>query len=287
MSIDNGPYRGEIVAFGTMHGKETAVGKAFARSLAASIIVPTGIDTDTYGTFTGEIPRAGTMFDAVRAKALLAIEVTGLPFSLGSEGSFGPHPHVPFIPGSTELLLFVDRKNDIEISESLVTHRTNFQNLVCRPGENIDAFLKSIKFPQHSVVVKPNAPAMETRPIKGIASFAGLTEAILHASCMSSDQSAQIVTDMRAHQNPTRMAVIRMLANRLARRLATRCSACGMPGFGIVDITRGLPCAWCGQPTQMPVTEIRRCAKCHFETHTKIKDTSETANPGCCQHCNP
>ena len=287
MPIDDGPYQNQAVAFATMHGKEKAVAKAFARHLAASITVPVGIDTDALGTFTGEIPRAGTIVEAARAKALLAMKVTGLKCGLGSEGSFGPHPYVPFIPRDIEVLLFVDQANDIEIYETLMTHRTNFQNVTCRPGEDISDFLKSIRFPQHAVVITPSAPTTDLPPIKGVNSAADLTEAISRASHASSDFAVQIVTDMRAHFNPTRMAVIRALANRLARRLATQCPECGTPGFGIVDIARGLPCGWCGEPTQMAISEIWRCAKCSLETRARTKVAPETADPGSCDRCNP
>ena len=287
MLVENGHYQNQAVAFATMHGKEKAVARAFARQLAASVRVPAGIDTDALGTFTGEIPRVGTMVEAARAKALLAMQGTGLRCGLGSEGSFGPHPHIPFIPCDTELLLFVDKINEIEICETLVTHRTNYQSCKCHTGEDISDFLKSIRFPEHAVVVTPSAPSMEILPIKGISSSVDLSEAILHASHASSDRAVQIVTDMRAHLNPTRMAVIRALANRLARRLATRCPQCGAPGFGVVDIARGRPCGWCGELTQMAIAKVFRCAKCTLETHVSINGVPKTADPGSCENCNP
>lgn len=285
--MGDSPYCGKTVALATMHAKEKAIAKPFARQLAASISVPIGIDTDALGTFTGEIPRAGTMIDAARAKAILAMDATGLRYGLGSEGSFGPHPYFPFIPRNTEVLLFVDQASDIEICETFVTHRTNYQNVTCRPGQDISDFLKSIRFPQHAVVVTPNTPITGMPPIKGVRSAADLTEAILNVSQASSDRVVQIVTDMRAHLNPTRMAVIRALANRLAQRLARRCPECGTPGFGVVDLARGLPCGWCGEPTQMALAKVLRCARCSLETRDRIKGVPETADPGSCEHCNP
>lgn len=285
--MDDTPYCGETFALATMHAKENAIAKAFARQLAASISVPTGINTDALGTFTGEIPRAGTMIDAARAKAVLAMDATGLRYGLGSEGSFGSHPYFPFIPRNTEVLLFVDRANEIEICEIFVTHRTNYQSVTCRPGEDISDFLKGIGFPQHAVVVTPHAPITGMPPIKGIQSAADLAGAILKATGASSGRAVDIVTDMRAHLNPTRMAVIRALANRLARRLAKRCPECGTPGFGIVEIAKGLPCEWCGEPTPMPLAKVLRCAKCSLETRTRIRNVPKTADPGRCEHCNP
>ena len=66
------PYNGARIALGTMHAKERALAKPFARILGAELVVPHDIDTDAYGTFTGETPRAGTMLDAARAKPVLA-----------------------------------------------------------------------------------------------------------------------------------------------------------------------------------------------------------------------
>lgn len=76
-------YRHEIFAIATMHAKERAVARPFSRWLGAAVTVAPGIDTDTFGTFTGEIVRRGTMLDAARAKALAAVEATGLELGLG------------------------------------------------------------------------------------------------------------------------------------------------------------------------------------------------------------
>jgi hypothetical protein len=76
------------------------------------------IDTEAFGTFAGDIVRQGTMLDAARAEALAAIEATGLELGLGSKGSFGPHPSVPFIPAGTEVLLCLDRKRGLEIHDA-------------------------------------------------------------------------------------------------------------------------------------------------------------------------
>ncbi|NHB77752.1 hypothetical protein [Rhodobacter calidifons] len=57
------------VALGTMHGKAAAIAPPLAR-LGIAVVVPEGLDTDRFGTFTGEVPRAGGMVEAARAKAL-------------------------------------------------------------------------------------------------------------------------------------------------------------------------------------------------------------------------
>ena len=280
-------YSHETFAIATMHAKGRVVARPFSRWLGAAVKVAPGIDTDAFGTFTGDIVRQGTMFDAARAKALAAIEAPGLELGLGSEGSFGPHPFVPFIPGGTEVLLCQDRRRRLEIHEMLITDRTNYQSCDCMPGQDITDFLTRVRFPSHAVVVSPKAPVEAGKIVKGITRATRLAEAIEQAASASRDGHALVVTDMRAHLNPTRMASIRALAIRLARRLATPCPACAAPGFGAVDVLRGLPCGWCGEPTQLVIAELLRCAKCGFEGSRAVKDRPETADPGQCQYCNP
>jgi hypothetical protein len=280
-------YRDETFVIATMHAKERAVAKPFSRWLGAAMTVAPGIDTDAFGTFTGEIVRHGTMLDAARAKALAGIDATGLELGLGSEGSFGPHPSLPFIAAGTEVLLCQDRRRGFEIHEMLVTARTNYKSCDCRPGEDIANFLAGAKFPSHAVVVSPKAPVEAGKIVKGITCANRLAEAIQEAASASRDGHALVVTDMRAHLNPTRMASIRALAIRLAARLATPCPVCAAPGFGAVDVLRGLPCGWCGEPTRLVMAELLRCAICGFERQRTVKHRRETADPGQCQYCNP
>lgn len=284
---NTGPYHNETFAIATMHAKERAISKPFRQRLGAIIAVAPGIDTDTFGTFTGEVPRQGSMLDAARAKAQAAIQATGLPFGIGSEGSFGPHPSLPFVAAGREVLLFSDRMRGFEVHETMVTHRTNYRSRECRPGEDIRDFLADVGFPSHAVVVAPTGFAGSRDIAKGITSSAELAKAVQHASGVSRDGLALVATDMRAHVNPTRMAAIRALSARLADRLATRCPACGTPGFGVAKIVRGLPCAWCGEPTQVAAAELERCSKCGVERQSRIGQAPETADPGQCEHCNP
>jgi hypothetical protein len=280
-----GLYQGAVIALGTMHGKDRAIGRPFARRLGATLLVPEDLDTDAYGTFTGEIERYGTMIDAARAKAGLAIERSGLPLGLASEGSFQPHPAIPGLVRGTELVLFLDRARGLEIRESVVTRRTNYASRPAAPGESIEAFLESIGFPRHALVVSPRQPLGPAAPRKGIADRAALAAAIREAAAASFDGQALLVTDMRAHCNPTRMAVIRAAADRLACRIATPCPACARPGFGLVEIERGRPCAACGAATRLLAAEIHGCAGCGCRR--RRPRAGPGADPRHCPRCNP
>jgi hypothetical protein len=88
----------DIVALGTIHGKEHAVAPPLATIGVAVLLAD--LKTDRFGTFAGDVARTGTMLDAARAKAHAASKATGLPVARASEGAHGPHPFVPFRVGT-------------------------------------------------------------------------------------------------------------------------------------------------------------------------------------------
>ena len=62
------PYAGARIAFATVHGKEALAQQPFRDILVASVVAPAGLNTDQFGTFSGEIPRILTPHAAARAK---------------------------------------------------------------------------------------------------------------------------------------------------------------------------------------------------------------------------
>ena len=68
-----GPYAGQRCVLATMHGKETAIAPVLLGRLGLVVTTAPNIDTDALGTFTGEIPRAGTIREAAVAKARLGM----------------------------------------------------------------------------------------------------------------------------------------------------------------------------------------------------------------------
>ena len=269
-------YRGRRAVLATRHGKEKAVTPAFSSVLGLKIAVPADLDTDSLGTFTREVARMGTMRDAALQKARMGINATGLPLAIASEGSFGPHPAIPFLPLGHEVLVFVDAERGLEIFEEQVSERTNFVALEVTPGADIESFLAAAGFPEHALVVRAG-----DRLVKGVTSRAHL-DRLLEAGT-----PVHLEADMRAHMNPTRMGEIARLAERLARRIASPCPACGAPGFGITATQRGLPCADCGAPTQLVSLVIETCALCQHEQRKPRPDGRLTSTPAECPECNP
>lgn len=281
------PYAGREAVLATMHRKEQAIARPMRAALGLRVVVPEGLNTDAFGSFSGEVPREGTPLEAARRKALGAAEATGLDLALASEGSYGPHPEIPFIAGGEEVILFIDRTRKLEVSEKTLTIETNYRTEQVKSPEAASRFLAAVRFPSHAVIVQPTGPEQFRSVYKALRDRTAVDEAIRACVGLSPVGEAILQPDMRAHLNPTRMRVIRGVAFRLARRISTPCPSCQAPGFGLVDVLRRLPCAWCGGETILVRAEIHGCVRCDFRQKRPRKDGRTTADPGQCPQCNP
>ncbi len=282
-------YLGSKVAMATMHGKEKALARPFRSLLGLELELPAGIDTDQLGSFDGLVPRQGGAEQACRRKALVGMAALGLPLGLASEGSFGAHPQLPFLAAGLEVMVFVDQERGLEIWERLIASRTNFDHRCAAELVELEGWLAQVGFPAHGLIVRPEHPCSgaETLLFKDLPDHQQLAGAIDAAAAASSNGRAQVETDMRAHRNPTRMVSLRVLATRLARRIASACPACAAPGWGQLDIVPGLPCGWCGTPTPLTLRERFGCVSCsHTEEHPRPDGLAE-ADPLHCPLCNP
>lgn len=281
-------YRGRVVVFGTLHGKERQVAPAFAEVLGARVTAVPGLDTDQFGTFTGDIPRLLTPLDAARAKARLAIASSGLPFALASEASYGPLPGIGW-PGHHEILLFLDDTRELEVVEGHRSLSIPGSPLRATSETDIAEKLARTSWPGQAVIVRPavlsaGQPAA-TAITKGITDFGRLTRAIALAAAASADGHALIEPDLRAHYNPSRQQILIQLGVTLARRLATACPACASPGYGRTRTQTGLPCADCGEPSNQVSADIFSCVTCPYQ-HS-VPRPEATAEPVWCPSCNP
>jgi len=281
------PYFGRKTCLATKHGKEKVVARPFRHALGVEIMVPADLDTDSLGTFSNEIPRLGKPLDVCFQKARMGMAAAGLPFGIANEGSFGPHPSMPFIASDYEIIAFVDDERGFSIHETLFSLKTNYAHReVCGPVE-LDEWLQAVKFPSHGLIVQPKSDNPQITAEKGIVSLAHLRAAIARATARSERATALVATDMRAHFNPTRMALIRRLAFRMARRLATPCPSCQAPGWGMTGQSKGLPCKECGMPTEMILSEIFTCTACTHREERPRLDGLREAPIDRCPCCNP
>ncbi len=271
----------QTIAFATKHGKERQFGPPLSRSLGVDVVVA-GLDTDQLGTFTGEVKRPADQLETARRKARWAIDHTGARYGLSSEGSFGPHPQIPFVPVGLEVAVFIDSQERVEVVERLWCTETNFAHLTLSDLSLPDTFLDRAGFPSHALIVSPSCA--QGPFCKGIQDRDGLRVAI--ATSIDTHDTAFVQTDMRAHLNPTRQRCLRQLAERLAARLLTYCPLCAARGWGVVDHQIGVPCEWCGSETELIAADVFGCAR-HDCTHEETKRRQEQASPASCPRCNP
>lgn len=302
MSSPSSPFAGARVALATMHGKAEALAPAMA-TLGATLVVAQGIDTDALGTFSGEVPRTQPPLETAVAKARLAMRATGLPLGIATEGSFGPDPVIGLVPLHREIIVLVDERRGIVVSEQLHSHETNFAGCWLSakdiradgvPADAADglcgldeAQLQRWGFPEHALIVRsePFGPGAAVR--KGIVDRVTLERAIRDCLAASGEGRVRVETDMRAHLNPTRMRNIALLAERLVERLRRPCPQCQAPGFGKQDVVLGLPCGGCGAPTSSVLAEVYGCPACGHRQERPRSDGRSFADPTYCDDCNP
>ena len=269
------PYLGVAVAVGTRHLKQRELAPAFADVLGARLVVPDDLDTDRFGTFSGEVTRTASALETARSKARYGMCVAGLRHGVASEASYGPAGH-------EEILVFVDDVRGIEVCETqwdaaeyAVSHRV-------RSVEDLPAQVTNALSAQ-AVIVRPSGS--RDGVVKGINDVACLRAAVAAAVTCAEDALAVVEPDLRAHHNPRRQRVLARLGYRLAHRLATPCPECGTPGFGRVRSVVGLPCTACGSPTDLPLHDEHACCSCAHRSTVRVGPAG--ADPARCEYCNP
>ena len=273
----------------TMHRKEQAIAPVLEEALGLRIEVAHGLDTDRFGTFTREVPRPGTQRETARLKAQAALAaVPEADYGLASEGSFGPHPWLPWIGGGRELIVLMDRDGGFELVGADLTAETNCGSRLVSSVADALAFAQSVGFPSHAIVVigvQNGEPDVSKEVYKGLMTSEELENAV--RVVLEQHGAAHVESDMRAHVNPTRLQAIERAARDLARLARRGCPRCERPGFDVVERLRGLPCGACGMPTRRVRLEIVSCTGCGFREERVPATGQAPASPAECDLCNP
>lgn len=281
-------FQNRVAVLATMHHKEVEIAPILELELGLKIHVPKNFNTDQFGTFTREITRPGDQLEAARRKALAALEQTSKDLAIASEGSFAPHPAFPILPCNRELVILIDQLNGLEVIGEAISTETNFNHCSISSFEEAYSFAIKAGFPDHKLVVMVCKDSIDPLNIvKGIADFDQLQESVAIALARSQTGSIHIETDMRAMHNPMRMKAIGQATRDLVEKLKQCCPHCSTPGFTVSTLKRGLPCSWCGSPTDLVLAKTYQCQKCGFEQDKLYPDEKRTAEPVYCSYCNP
>jgi hypothetical protein len=277
-------FEGRKLVIATKHLKETVIAPILSNELGVSCVVSSNLNTDLLGTFTGEFDRKYDPIKTAREKCLLGMELTNTDLAIASEGSFGPHPNLQLIPANEELLIFIDKKNKLEIIAREISTDTNFNGMEIKTENELSDFIQKVKFPTHALILKKSKYDL-TDILKGVTDKQVLYQCFKKYT--QENGSIFIETDMRAMYNPTRMSNIEKLTHKLVSQIHNTCPECKTPGFSVSEVVLGLPCENCMFPTNSVLKHVYVCKKCMFKHVHMYPNTKTTENPMFCFVCNP
>lgn len=277
-------FEGRRLVIATKHGKEKVLGPLLESVLGVECLILPEFDTDQFGTFSGEVSRVDDPLTTAKKKAQLAMEISGCDMAVASEGSFGPHPTLYFTAADEELLLLVDKKLDLEIAVRQLSTDTNYSSVTVTTWEELLDFAKKVGFPSHALILRRSHDDLTTVK-KGITDIIELKEYFMELRARY--PRVCVETDMRAHHNPSRMAVIEQAGRKLTEVVIVKCPNCSNPGFGLIDVTSGLVCSLCGTPTASIKSHVYGCKKCGHTDERMFPFDKKQEDPMFCDVCNP
>ena len=262
------------------HRKEVYLGGVFADRWGLNVAAA-DVDTDVFGTFSGEIPRTSDVPTTLRRKVALAAD-SGADCVVATEGSFGPDPVLGWVPLHEEVLLWSWPKFGKELWVTHRSHDTNFSSCGEPDWGAVRRWAERIGFPCAHVILRR---ADGTVVAKGLGDWAMLER--LWRETSAAHGTPIVETDMRADRNPRRQAALRALAFKTIEALEARCPSCGFPGFVPRPASPGAPCRACGAPTRLPRELRAECPECHAAQSHESPHQTQGVDPGQCDRCNP
>lgn len=277
-------FKNRKLVVATMHGKEQVLAPLLIEALGVEIILPPAFNTDTFGTFTGEVERTLSPFDAAFIKCKTAMKQTGCDLAVANEGSFGPHPFIGFVSSDEELVVLIDAKNNLQIAAKELSTDTNFDGKKCNSFAEVKTFAELVHFPKHGLIIRKEKESASPI-VKGVINWDVLEKET--STFIQTYGQVFVETDMRAMYNPTRLKIIEAAGKKLIAKIISTCPQCHSPGYDAVDYVSGLPCNNCGTPTRSTLASIYKCSNCNFEEKKLFPNGKETEDPMFCDVCNP
>ena len=277
-------FRRKVLHMVSRHQKQQYIEPVLASRLGFICKTVSEVDTDLLGTFSGEVARTLSPVACAREKCKRAREYVNDGYLLASEGSFGPHPTLGWVTAGEEWLLLYDIEEDAELIVRDITLDTCFLGKAIANEQQCLEFLQRVGFPNQGVIVKSSQEQSEI-----IFKNGSTPEEIVKNmhNMLNEKGNCYIETDMRAMFNPTRQQHLNKLAGLLADKLNSICPDCGWYGFSVTSVERGLPCSWCGTPTNSVSNEIYTCKRCNYHQNKKFPKGIQQEDPQYCNQCNP
>lgn len=277
-------FKGRKIVLASMHGKDAVLAPLLKKELGLQLILNEQLNTDRFGTFSGEIERTLSPMETLRQKCLAGMKLAKCDLGIATEGSFGAHPYLFGVPAHEEIILLMDQKNELEFMAKCLVTETNFHGRELPDLQALLAFVGEVQFPNQGIILKDQSAHFQ-QAYKD----ARTVDELRHQfeTCQQSYGSVYAETDMRAMRNPTRMKVIQQVCEKLIEKIKVTCPACQTPGFGVVEQVPGLPCSLCRMPTDSIRLERLACQKCQHSEEKPRKDQRTFEDPMYCSFCNP
>jgi len=176
-------WKGRIAYLATLHRKEEVIAPLLAEHLGIQVqVIP--LDTDQFGTFSRERPRPGDPLHTLRLKIERARQAYPAPLVLASEGSFGPHPQIPWIPWNQEwvmLKVFESGADPLELVGYAESTQTNFSHRWVQSFAEALDFAQKVGFPEHALIAldQPENPQVIHKGIQDEATLRQVVEELL------------------------------------------------------------------------------------------------------------
>lgn len=271
------------VALATKHGKLSQIGP-WIETLNGWTVELAEIDTDQYGTFSGEVARKKSPRDTAIAKAKAAADLLESEYGLASEGTIGAHPAHPWTNSDHEILALIRRNDDFVLTETFLSPQIQAHSEEIDQNTDLDAVAAKLDLPFHAAIIV----AVGTADIvlhKGVHDPNDFKQKITEAFS-SGKKLLRVENDFRAMHSPSRQANISQCAELLVNRIATLCAVCQEIGFGKVSYEYGLPCSECERLVlSVANAERHACVSCE---HTELRPLDRVfVDPSRCDFCNP
>jgi hypothetical protein len=287
MSTARKLFKNRPLLIATMHGKEKIISSLLEQQLGVKVFTTEQLNTDLFGTFSGEIERQQSQPDTARLKIEEAARLTGADLVLASEGTFQPHHLYYIATGNYEMVMLKDFQNNAEWQGWEVSLKVAANSYTFSTPEEAIRRSKTMKFPSHGMLIRSTGSNGARFVEKGITEKEKIAEAATNALAFSIDGTAIIENDLRAHMNPTRQKTILAATHNLVTALKADCPGCEWPGFRVEERIPGLPCSACGAATRLTLHEIFTCDRCSHRVKKNRSDGKVIADPYDCDRCNP
>ncbi len=215
ISMNKRPLEGKTAVVATKHGKELLVAEVLSRELGVNVEIARDLDTDSFGSFTGEVPRKGSQLDAARQKAAAARGRTPADFYIATEGSFDSDPRMLGLPIHREVVYWHDPSGE-DIVVARETPKTNAARIRLGSIDDLHRAMRRFGFPEHGIILRKSRPLRADILFKDARDSTELERQFSHARSVFPWVRVYAESDLRSHRNPMRQEVIREALRELA-----------------------------------------------------------------------